>query len=51
MKEQEKYWEPLNIEARYPADKERIFKSFTEQYSALLIQKTKELQRWFKAKL
>ncbi len=43
--------EPLNIEARYPADKDRVFKSFTEQYSAYLIQKTKELYRCFKAKL
>jgi len=43
--------EPLNIEARYPSDKERLFKSLTEERCQIILTKTKELQKWIKAKL
>lgn len=43
--------EPLNIEARYPAHKERLFKSLTDKKCLEIIEKTKELQEWIKRKL
>ena len=43
--------EPLNIEARYPSNKERLLKSLTETKCLEIIQKTKELQKWIKEKL
>lgn len=43
--------EPLNIEARYPASKERLFKSLTNEKCAYLIDNTRELQLWIKQKL
>lgn len=43
--------EPLNIEARYPSYKERLMRSLTKEYCLLLLQNTKELQRWIKSKL
>jgi HEPN domain-containing protein len=43
--------EPLNIEARYPSHKERLLKSLTQEKSLEIIQQTKELQKWIKAKL
>lgn len=43
--------EPLNIEARYPAYKERLLKSLDEAKCIQLILNTKELQLWVKQKL
>ncbi len=43
--------EPLNIEARYPSYKERLFKSLTQDYCSKLISSTKEMQTWIKSKL
>lgn len=43
--------EPLNIEARYPSNKERLLKSLTYEKCLDLIEKTKALQQWIKAKL
>ncbi len=43
--------EPLNIEARYPSHKERLLKSLSEPRCLEIIQNTKELQEWIKAKL
>ncbi len=43
--------EPLNIEARYPSHKERLLKSLTEEKCNEIINGTKELQLWIKAKL
>jgi HEPN domain-containing protein len=43
--------EPLNIEARYPAHKERILKSLTPEKCAEIIQNTSDLQQWTKEKL
>lgn len=43
--------EPLNIEARYPSHKEKLLKSLTEEKCDEILNKTKELQSWIKAKL
>ena len=43
--------EPLNIEARYPAYKERLLKSLDEAKCIQLILNTKDLQLWIKQKL
>lgn len=43
--------EPLNIEARYPSNKERLLKSLTYEKCLDIIEKTKALQQWIKAKL
>lgn len=43
--------EPLNIEARYPSYKDRLIKSLTPEYCQSLMQTTKELFQWIKAKL
>lgn len=43
--------EPLNIEARYPSYKDRLIKSLTPEYCQSLLQTTKELFQWIKAKL
>ena len=43
--------EPLNIEARYPSDKELLLKSLNEQKCSELIKETEELLLWIKAKL
>jgi len=40
--------EPLNIEARYPSQKERLLRSLTERKCIELINTTKDLQRWIK---
>ena len=41
---------PLNIEARYPVNKERLLRSLTENRCERLIQETEELLTWIKAK-
>ena len=43
--------EPLNIEARYPSYKERLFRSLTKEYCVDLLKQTKELQLWIKSRL
>jgi len=43
--------EPLNIEARYPSQKERLMKSLSKTKCQELLKKTKELQTWIKKKL
>lgn len=43
--------EPLNIEARYPTDKERLLKSLTPEKCDKIISSTKEFLEWTKAKL
>ncbi len=43
--------EPLNIEARYPSQKERLLKSLTENKCSEILKRTKELQLWIKEKL
>ena len=43
--------EPLNIEARYPSHKDRLMRSLTDAKCIEIIQKTRELQLWIKARL
>lgn len=43
--------EPLNIEARYPSQKERLMQSLTKPKCDEILKNTKELQTWIKAKL
>ena len=43
--------EPLNIEARYPADKDRIFNSLNYDRCSDILFNTRELQAWIKEKL
>lgn len=43
--------EPLNIEARYPTDKERIMKSLNNERCQSILKNTKEMAKWIKAKL
>jgi len=43
--------EPLNIEARYPSDKDRLLKSMTNEKCTEIIEKTRHLQEWIKMKL
>jgi len=43
--------EPLNIEARYPADKDKIFNSLTHDKCVDILINTRELQKWIKEKL
>jgi len=43
--------QPLNINARYPSDKEMLYKLMDEEKSKYFLSKTKELQEWIKKKL
>jgi len=43
--------EPLNIEARYPTDKERILQSLNHERCQSLYTSTKEFLEWIKDKL
>ena len=43
--------EPLNIECRYPTNKEQLMKSLTDNKCKEILNNTKELQRWIKQKL
>lgn len=38
--------EPLNIEARYPTDKDLLLKSLTEPKCSDILQQTRELHAW-----
>jgi HEPN domain-containing protein len=42
---------PLNIEARYPADKDKLLAVLTEAYCRELIAKTEDLRLWIKHRL
>ena len=43
--------EPLNIEARYPSHKEKLFKALNNDKCEYLLNNTKSLQSWIKSKL
>jgi len=43
--------EPLNIEARYPSNKERLLKSLTDAKCIEIINNTKDIQKWIKERL
>jgi hypothetical protein len=43
--------EPLNIEARYPTDREKLMRSMNRDRSVSILDKTKELYTWIKARL
>ena len=42
---------PLNVEARYPAQKQELLNALTEEYCTLLIKKTEALAEWIKSRL
>jgi HEPN domain-containing protein len=43
--------EPLNIEARYPKDKEKVMRSLSFESCKDILQKTKDLYQWIKKQL
>ncbi len=43
--------EPLNIEARYPLDKENLLKSLNDAKCKEIIDNTRKIQKWIKQKL
>lgn len=43
--------EPLNIEARYPTDKDKLFRSLTQDKCQNILNSTTELFSWIKSKL
>lgn len=43
--------QPLNIEARYPRDKQALLDYLTSDYCSKLIERTKEVQDWIKTML
>lgn len=43
--------EPLNIEARYPTDKERIMSSLNRERCNEILSKTMEMMKWIKSRL
>ena len=43
--------EPLNIEARYPTDKDKLFKSLTEQRCRNILESSAGLLLWIKNRL
>ncbi len=43
--------EPLNIETRYPTDREKLMRSMNRERSISILDQTKELYAWIKAKL
>jgi HEPN domain-containing protein len=45
------YLEPLNIEARYPAYKDKLFKTFTEDKCKNILKNTEDLFEWIKQNL
>ena len=40
-----------NIEARYPEDKEGLFRSLTDEFCRQMIDETKQMELWIKDKL
>ena len=45
------YLEPLNIKARYPSYKDKLFKIFTEDKCNQVLKNTEDLYQWIKKKL
>lgn len=45
------FMQPLNIQARYPTDKEKIFKTLNYKKCEEIIKETKRLSKWIKTKL
>ena len=43
--------EPMNIESRYPSNKDRLLKSLTEEWCTQILQETEELHLWIRQKL
>ncbi len=43
--------EPLNIEARYPSDKNKLLNSLTSDKCAELLKRTKDLVKWIESML
>ena len=43
--------EPLNIEARYPSQKERLLQSLNEKKCLQILNQTKSIQQWIKNRL
>ena len=43
--------EPLNLEARYPSNKEQLMKSLTEERCRDILNKVEQLQSWIKQML
>ena len=43
--------EPLNVETRYPTDREKLMRSMNRERSISILNQTKELYAWIKAKL
>lgn len=43
--------EPLNIQARYPTDKERLMRSLSNEKCQEILTKTREMMKWIKMKL
>lgn len=43
--------EPLNVEARYPSQKDRLFSELTEERCGQLIEDTEVLYKWILSKL
>jgi HEPN domain-containing protein len=43
--------EPLNIEARYPTNKEGLMRSLNDERCKEIIQKTERLYKWIKQQL
>ena len=43
--------EPLNIEARYPSHKEKLLKALSHAKSEEILNSTKEIHQWIKARL
>jgi HEPN domain-containing protein len=43
--------QPLNIEARYPSDKDEILRSLTKEKCRDILNKTREIRQWIKMKL
>ena len=45
------YLEPLNIKARYPSYKDKLFKTFTENKCKQILENTEDLFQWIQKKL
>ena len=45
------FLEPLNIKARYPSYKDKLFKTLTEKKCEQILKKTEDLFLWIKKKL
>ena len=45
------YIQPLNIQARYPTEKEKIFKTLSNKKCEEIIKGTERLSKWIKTKL